>query len=232
MIDVVVIEDDPMVSRITEIIINKEKEFNVIKTFFSSDGVVEYLIENKIELIILDMYLPDTIGLDLLEDIREKEKKSGLFINTIFVTASNDKSHIERAFQLGVVDYLIKPFEFERLKLALKRYLIKKNSILEANNLTQKELDGIYHGKINEKDSNSLVPKGINSKTLEKVKETIRLNPGKEWSAKEMSEILDTSSVTVKKYLDYLVELGKIKSDISYGSVGRPEVKYKNIKKK
>lgn len=233
MIDVVIIEDDPMVSMITEKIINSSKNFNVVKVFFSGEGVIEYLLKKKVELIILDMYLPDREGLDILEELRKKEKKEELFVNTIFVTASNDKKHIERAFQLGVVDYLIKPFEFERLESALKRYFIKKNnSTLEEKNLTQKELDELYHGINIESESELEIstPKGISKKTLEKVLNTITVEPNKEWSARDMADSLESSSVTMKKYLDYLAEIKKIRSDISYGNVGRPEVKYRLIK--
>jgi len=173
------------------------------------------------------MYLPDTEGLDILEELRVKEVKVDHYVNTIFVTASNSKVHIERAFQLGVVDYLIKPFEFERLEDALNRYLIKKkDSLLDQNILTQDEIDGIYH-KNNNSKTNKPLPKGISKNTLDKILETVLSDPTKEWSSKEVSDLVDSSTVTVKKYLDYLAEVEKVNSNIYHGSVGRPEVKYK-----
>jgi len=229
MIDVVIIEDDPMVSMITEKIISSNDKFNVIKTFTSGEGVVEYLIENQIELIILDMYLPDTEGLDILEELREKEIEKDVYVNAIFVTASNSKAHIKKAFQLGVVDYLIKPFEFERLEMGLNRYLAKKSEkSIDKNLLTQEELDNLYHNSHDTKPIRSL-PKGISKTTLNKIMEVVMSDTEKEWSSKEVADIIDSSTVTVKKYLDYLSEVGKIKSDIYHGTVGRPEVKYKII---
>ncbi|RUA08229.1 MAG: hypothetical protein DSY38_01980 [Fusobacteria bacterium] len=228
MINVVIIEDDPMVSMITKKIINSHKEFNVVKTFSDGNGVVDYLIKNKIELIILDMYLPDTEGLEILKTLRREDIVKKFYVNTIFVTASNDIIHIEKAFKYGIVDYLIKPFEFERLEEALNRYLAKK---LAASShppvLTQKELDNLYHKGNSLPKLDKDLPKGISEKTLEKVLETLKSDPSKKWSSKEIADILTSSTVTVKKYLDYLAEIGTIRSDISYGTVGRPEVKYK-----
>jgi len=226
MIDVVIIEDDPMVSMITEKIINANKNFNVLKIFPSGVGVIDFIMENKVELIILDMYLPDTEGLDILEELRIQERDTQHITNTIFITASNDKKHIERAFQLGIVDYLIKPFEFERLEEALSRYLTKKSaSTTNKNILTQDELDNLYHS--NTAKVNLELPKGISEKTLEKVFNAILSDPTKEWSSKDVADFIDSTTVTVKKYLDYLAESGKIRSNIYHGTVGRPEVKYK-----
>jgi response regulator of citrate/malate metabolism len=228
MINVVIIEDDPMVSMITEKIISSNKEFKVVEKFASGKGVIDYLLKNKVDLIILDMYLPDTEGLDILEELRKEEERYDKYINAIFVTASNDRKHIERAFLLGIVDYLIKPFEFERLEEALDRYFSKNSNLSISNILTQKELDNLYH-----KDTLSKVekvlPKGISEKTLDKIMSTILSNPNKEWSSKDVADSIESSTVTVKKYLDYLAEIGEIKSNIYYGSVGRPEVKYKVI---
>jgi response regulator of citrate/malate metabolism len=226
MTNVVIIEDDPMVSMITEKIISSNKKFNVVEKFANGKGVIDYLLKNKVDLIILDMYLPDTEGLNILEELRQKENKYAKYIDAIFVTASNDRKHIERAFLLGIVDYLIKPFEFERLEEALERYSSKKSNLVNFNILTQKELDNLYHRDHISKIEKYL-PKGISEKTLDKIMSTILSNPDKEWSSKDVADSIESSTVTVKKYLDYLAEVGKIKSNIYYGSVGRPEVKYK-----
>lgn len=224
MVKVVIVEDDPMVSMITKKIIDSEREFNVIKTFSKGENVVDYLMKNDVDLLMLDMHLPDMEGLEILENLRKKEvsKKA---IEVIFVTASNHKLHIEKAFSLGVLDYLIKPFEFDRLKKSLERYLIKKSSKkIERDIVTQSDIDSFYHKQTNHKLE---LPKGISKKTLEKVFNTLFSDPTREFSSKEVAKILNASSITVKKYLDYLSDEKQIRSNIYYGSVGRPEVKYK-----
>ncbi|UUV19528.1 response regulator [Fusobacteria bacterium ZRK30] len=221
MIDVVIIEDDPMVSMITEKIINSVGEFRVVKTFKEGKKAIKYLEQNHVELIILDMFLPDTNGLVTLETIRKKK----IGVEVIFLTASNNTVEIERAFKLGAIDYLIKPFDFNRLKDSLGRYLNKKSNILGKEVLSQGEVDKLF---LRNKTKGSSV-KGISEKTLKKIMDVLLLDPSKEWSSKEISDILNTSTVTVKKYLDHLMELGRVENSIYYGSVGRPEYKYKVI---
>ncbi len=221
MIDVVIIEDDPMVSMITEKIINSVGEFRVVKTFKEGKTAIKYLEKNDVELIILDMFLPDTNGLVTLETIRKKK----VGVEVIFLTASNNTAEIERAFKLGAIDYLIKPFDFNRLKDSLGRYLNKKANISGKKILNQSEVDKLF---LRNKTKGSSV-KGISEKTLTKIIDILLLDPSKEWSSKEISDILNTSTVTVKKYLDHLMELGRVENSIYYGSVGRPEYKYKVI---
>jgi len=221
MIDVVIIEDDPMVSMITEKIINSVGEFRVVKTFKEGKPAIKYLEKNHVELIILDMFLPDTNGLVTLETIRKKK----IGVEVIFLTASNNTAEIERAFKLGAIDYLIKPFDFNRLKDSLGRYLNKKSNISGKEVLSQGEVDKLF---LRNKTKGSSV-KGISEKTLKKIMDVLLLDSSKEWSSKEISDILNTSTVTVKKYLDYLMELGRVENSIYYGSVGRPEYKYKVI---
>lgn len=221
MIDVVIIEDDPMVSMITEKIINSVGEFRVVKTFKEGKKAIKYLEKNHVELIILDMFLPDTNGLVTLETIRKKK----VGVEVIFLTASNNTVEIERAFKLGAIDYLIKPFDFNRLKDSLGRYLNKKTNISGKEVLSQGEVDKLF---LRNKTKGSSV-KGISEKTLKKIMDVLLLDSSKEWSSKEISDILNTSTVTVKKYLDYLMELGRVENSIYYGSVGRPEYKYKVI---
>ena len=223
MINVVIIEDDPMVSMITENIINSIAEFRIVKTFREGKKALSFLEKNNVELIILDMYLPSINGLEILEKIRNKKIK----VEVIFLTASNNTSEIERAFKLGAIDYLIKPFNFDRLKVSLGRYLDKKSNIYGKKVLDQSEVDRLFLRNESKKNNNGV--KGISEKTLNKIVNLLLEDPNKEWSSKEISDILNTSTVTVKKYLDYLMEQGRVENSIYYGSIGRPEYKYKVI---
>lgn len=222
MLKILIVEDDPMVRMLTVKFINSLNGFEVVKDFGSSGEALSYLESHRVDLFILDMFLPDLSGLQLLKNLRERE----LRCDVIFVTASNSSHDIKQAFQLGAVDYLIKPFDFDRLKEALDRYLLNSERIGLKEELTQNEIDSLYL-KDRKKVVNNI--KGIQGSTLARILNIVRGKTGYSWSVREVSDESNISIVTVKKYLDYLVELGRIRSHLCYKSVGRPQYIYEFI---
>ncbi len=222
MLKILIVEDDPMVRMLTVKFINSLNGFEVVGDFGCSEEALEYLERNRVDLFILDMFLPDRSGLQFLKALREGEHKC----DVIFVTASNSSEDIKQAFQLGAVDYLIKPFDFDRLKEALDRYLVSSEKIASKEELTQTEIDHFYL-KRGKKKANNI--KGIQESTLTKILNIVEGRSGYSWSVREVSEETSISIVTVKKYLDHLVELGRIRSHLCYKSVGRPQYLYEFV---
>ena len=146
------------------------------------------------------------------------------------VTAANDTKTIEETMHLGVIDYLIKPFAYERFQVALEKF-VSHNKILKQNSvLDQSCIDNIIslsanHEKENLFDQKNL-PKGINEKTLLHIKEYICENPG--WqTAESVAEKLGLSVVTARHYMNYMKEQGFLNDDVKQGSSGRPSILYK-----
>ena len=218
MENVLIIEDDPMVSLINRKYIELIEGFKVIALVYTEEDVLKVLEEEKIDLILLDYYLPKQNGLEILKSIRNK----GYLSDVIMITAANSVEEIKVAFAYGAIDYLIKPFEFERFKEAINKY-ISKNELLKKNkNLEQKELD-----ILSQKEQLSLeVPKGLSKKTLENLIDLLEKEKFREWTIREISECLGISNVSIKKYMDYLEKIKKVKMTSTYGNVGRPEYKY------
>ena len=119
MINVLVVEDDPMVAQLHEHYLSQIKGFQLCDIAGNGDTALKLLRQNKYDLIILDVFMPTMDGLQLLAKIRE----NGYDVDVIIVSAANDKDKIKLALRLGAVDYIIKPFEFERFNLALNNYL-------------------------------------------------------------------------------------------------------------
>jgi response regulator of citrate/malate metabolism len=222
MIKVIIVEDDPMVRMITEKFVFSLDGFELEASFGEGIEAFEYISKGNGDLLILDMYLPGMDGLTILKKLRSNE----IGIETIFVTAASNHDEIEKASQLGALDYLIKPFNFERLRTSFKKYLEKRDAVYGKENLTQQEVDKIFFSS-NKKST--ITSKGIQEATLNKIISILEEDISREWSSKEVSEKVDTSVVTVKKYLDYLTEIGKVESTLHYKSVGRPQCKYKVI---
>lgn len=221
MIKVIIVEDDPMVRMITEKFVSSLDGFELEASFGEGKEAFEYISSGKGDLLILDMYLPGMDGLTLLKNLRANE----IGIETIFVTAASNLEEIEKASQLGALDYLIKPFNFSRLRTAFKKYLDKKETVYGKDNLTQQEVDKIFLSS----KKTTVTSKGIQEATLNKIIGILEEDISREWSSKEVSEKINTSVVTVKKYLDYLTEVGKVESTLNYKSVGRPQCMYKII---
>lgn len=222
MIKVVIVEDDPMVALINKKYVEMIDNFTVINTVSSREDLNSTLKNNQVDLILMDVYLPKENGIEILKHIRE----CGILSEVIMMTAADNSDEIKTAFAYGAIDYLIKPFEFDRFKKAIDKYIKKRELLIGKSKLDQSELDKLY-------DENSLdnkekrLPKGINKNTLSKIYEVIEKEKEKYWTIRGISKATGVSNVTIKKYVDYLEKIGEVEVTIDYGNIGRPEYKYR-----
>ncbi|MGV3024475.1 response regulator [Clostridium thermobutyricum] len=223
MINVLIVEDDPMVA-----LINKKylEEIGEIKTFgplITKNEIFDIIEKENIDLIIMDVFLPKENGLDILKALRE----NGKVTDVIMVTAANTVDELKKAFSLGIVDYLVKPFEFDRFKDSIIKYKKKREIFLKDKSLNQEDLDYILNQNNNLNGKENNLPKGLNKRTLEKIIEFLESNKNEIWTLRELAEKIKISNVTIKKYMDYLENENKLEVKMTCGNIGRPELKYK-----
>ena len=218
---VLIVEDDPMVSMINEQYVNRNKAFRVVKKCKDGKSALEYLENNDVDLIVLDVYMPLMDGFETLRQIR-KNKKS---VDIIMVTAANDRASLEEALHLGVVDYLVKPFTYDRFRIALDKYVSQVAALKDLDTLNQKNIDFIIENA--HKKSEELYPKGIQEKTLQTILDEMKKNPSKWMTGDEIAEGIGLTGVTVRRYLNHLTEKGILLSEIDYETGGRPCMRYK-----
>ncbi|MGL4570332.1 MAG: response regulator [Clostridium sp.] len=218
---VVIVEDDPMVALINKRYVEMIQGFKVIGTVSSKEGLIEVLNKEDVSLILMDVYLPKENGINILKSVREL----GYVTEVIMMTAADSSDDIRKAFAYGAVDYLIKPFEFERFKEAIEKYN-KKLELFGTKKIVQKDLDKLYSQEEVLKSKGESLPKGINKKTLNKIYEIIEDEKREYWTIRQISEKTGVSNVTIKKYVDYLESIDKAVVTIDYGNIGRPEYKY------
>lgn len=226
MIQVMILEDDPMVREINSKFLKKIPEFQLAKAAPSIIEAKEFINKNKVDLILLDIYLPKENGIDFLKWIRKEEIKS----DVILITADKTSIMIQEAFRYGAVDYLIKPFTFERLKESLEKFKERHFSINNLDILEQKSLDKyiINITSIEKENKDNDFEKGINKYTYKIIwNEILKLDEYA--TAEEISEKCEVARVTVRKYLDFMEKEGKVKKEIEYGKIGRPLHKYRMI---
>lgn len=224
MINVMLIEDDPMVREINFKFVNKIDNFKVDFCTGSIEEAKERIKEKTPDLILLDIFLPKGNGLDLLKWIRNEEFNC----DAILITADKSSGAVQEAFRYGAVDYLVKPFTFERFKEALTQYQIRYKNMKVLEQIPQDTIDRFIlnsnSGKV-VKDKTNLI-KGLSIHTYEQIIKAVGYKDGV-FTADELADEIGMARVTVRRYLDYMVKEEKITMEIEYGKIGRPTHFYK-----
>ena len=221
MYRVLIVEDDPMVAMINEQFVSRHKDFEVTHKCNDGKSALEYLEENEVDLIILDVYMPYMDGFETLRQIRKKQ----ISVDVIMVTAANEREQLKEGLHLGVVDYLVKPFTFERFKVALDKFIAQSEALKDIDKVNQKNIDFLIDKS--RKTTNELYPKGIQEKTLQTIIEHLKENKSKWLTGDEIAEKVGLTGVTVRRYMTHLAESGMVIADMNYGTGGRPCMLYK-----
>ena len=220
MYKVLIVEDDPMVAMINEQYIARNPNFHVLGTCGDGQKALELLEHTSVDLVVMDVYMPVVNGLEAMRALRNKQIDSDF----IMVTAANDRETLEEALRLGVIDYLVKPFTFDRFQQALDKFLLQRQALYEVDSLNQKTIDSI----ITTQRHTEPPPKGVQIKTMNLLYETLKNQKGVWLTGEEIAQISALTSVTVRRYMNYLAETGKIDCEINYETGGRPCMKYKS----
>ena len=198
-----------MVAMIHKEYFKKKELTNNLNHVTSLEAAKDYLKKNNVDLIVLDNYLTDGQGVEFLPELK------GYPI--IMITAANDVQTVEAALSNGVVDYLVKPFTYERFSQAIDKVQDYVN-LLSKEKINQDLIDDYLNSGRVEEDS---LPKGLSRITLKKVIEAIQQqNTG--FTTQQIADILDISRITIRKYLNHLVNINVLSEDAEYYTSGRP----------
>ena len=221
MYKVLIVEDDPMVAMINEQYIKRNKNFTLVGKCGDGMSALSFLEKTDIDLIILDVYMPKMNGFETLREIRNRQ----ITTDVIMVTAANDIDSLEEALHLGVVDYLVKPFTFDRFQMALEKYIAKINALKDIEKLNQSNIDSIIVNS--RKNTQDLLPKGIQEKTMQCIMDYLRENSGVWFTGDQIAGEIGLTGVTVRRYMNYLSESGRVIGEMNYETGGRPCMLYK-----
>lgn len=223
---VLIVEDDFRVAAINREFMEEAEHFTVLDVCKTGKEALDYLEthEKKPELILLDVYIPDVNGLELLWEIRTRYRD----IDIIMVTAAKEVETIQEAIRGGVFDYLIKPLAKKRVHHSLERYRQKRMAFLQKQEFTQQEIDQLQmEGRtMSEPAPHGQLPKGIDRYTAEKIRAVLDKNKHQGLTAMEGAKQIGASRSTMRRYLEYFISTGTVKAEMIYGDVGRPERRY------
>jgi response regulator of citrate/malate metabolism len=226
MIQVMIIEDDPMVRDINTKFLNKVEGFELTMAASNLAEAHRCMKNKKPDLILLDIYLPNENGMDFLKLLRSKE----INVDVILITADNTTSRVQEAFRYGARDYLIKPFTLDRFRESLLEFKDRYYSFKNTNEIQQNEVDKYISSSKEFSEigcNNSDLEKGLNKYTYRTIWQQVKQIGTEYTTPEELGEILGIARVTCRKYLEYMNKEGKVEKLIEYGKVGRPQHKYK-----
>lgn len=220
VVDVMIIEDDLKIAQLHQRYIEQLDGYQVVGIATTQADALLQIEILRPHLVILDVFLPDGSGLDILASIRS-EKNS---CDVILVTAARDVDTLQQAMRGGVVDYLLKPVIFTRLEMALKKYQEQKLQLNNLSDVDQGLVDKMLQSHAAEAPKMRL-PKGIDSVTLDKIRALF--SQAISLTAEDAGGQIGASRTTARRYLEYLISTGELVADLHYGTVGRPERTYK-----
>lgn len=221
MYKVLIVEDDPMVAMINEQYVIKNKGFEVVGRCRDGHGALDFVSANHVDLMILDVYMPRMDGFETLRRIRSLN----IPLEVIMVTAANGRESLEEALHLGIVDYLVKPFTFERFSAALEKFASKHSAMRDIGTLNQQSIDFIVDSA--RKRTEDAPQKGIQERTLHVILDYLTAHTDTWFTGDEIATAVGLTVVTVRRYMNYLAESGKAESKMDYETGGRPCVRYR-----
>ncbi|MCC8253534.1 response regulator [Vibrio campbellii] len=220
---VMIIEDDIAIAELHHKYLSQLSGLEVVgiaTTRMEAEMQLEVL---KPDLLLMDVYLPDGTGLEILNTLRANNQTC----DVILITAARDVDTLQQAMRGGVVDYLLKPVMFPRLEAALQKYISQRQQLDVAESLDQSLVDKMLQSSVSAENTPQRLPKGIDGVTLDKIRALF----GGEvmFTADEAGEKIGASRTTARRYLEYLISSGELEADLNYGTVGRPERCYKKV---
>ena len=225
---VMVIEDDIAIAELHHRYLEQMGGFDVVGIATTQSEALMQLDILKPDLVLLDVYLPDGCGLDILNHVRGSNQGC----DVILITAARDVDTLQQAMRGGVVDYLLKPVMFPRLEAALKKYQSQQKEFETVSDLNQGLVDKMLQANAKADPAKvSTLPKGIDGVTLNKIRAIFQQTDATNITADEAGERIGASRTTARRYLEFLITTGELVADLNYGTVGRPERCYNQSKR-
>ena len=220
VVKTVIVDDDFLVARVHRAYTQRVPGFEVVGEAHSGREALDIIEKLQPDLLVLDVYLPDMSGLQVLQELRHR----GSAVDAIIVTAAKDVESLRAAMAGGAVRYIVKPFNFERFSEALQTYqkFAGRRSALDA--IEQEDVDRLYAAMGTVPEQN--LPKNLNRPTLDLVMKSLTQHP-ESVSASDVAELTGLSRATARRYLEYLEYQGRAVMELRYGSAGRPEHRYR-----
>lgn len=221
MYHVIIIEDDPMVASINKNYLLSNPLFILDGVFKNGQEALDYLSCHTVDLAIVDYFMPIMDGKTFIQNCILNNYP----FSFIMITAANNIQDFSDILRLGALDYIVKPFTYERFSQSVQKFLTLRTKLNGETDLTQEAIDAIISSQSLPVDSAPSM-KGIQPYTLDAIKDYLAKEPGHFFSCDEIASAVKLSRITIRRYLNYLLDTNVITSQIDYNTGGRPSVRY------
>jgi response regulator of citrate/malate metabolism len=219
MREVLVVDDDFMVAEIHRKFVDHVEGFVTVGAARTGAEALALAGSLHPDLVLLDVYLPDMTGLEVLKRLRA----AGDPVGVIMITAARELDTVSGALDGGAADYLIKPFEFPQLRAKLESFAARADALASAGGADQSLIDSLFGGSPGPTVADEPLPKGLGAVTGQLVLDAVR--DAGEASAAECAELVGISRVSARRYLEHFLTAGALDLRLQYGA-GRPERRY------
>ena len=202
-----------MIRLLNQTYLERDSRFQVAASFSAGRSALRWLLSHPADLAVLDIYMPELTGLELLQRLRAQ----GVALDTILVTAANDGKTVDACLKLGAVDYLVKPFTAQRFHQALDTFC-RHRQALAAGSVSQETLDRL----LGQPAPDAEPPKGLQPETLLRIRACLASAPAAGMTCEDLARQSALSVVTVRRYVNYLTETGQLLRTTNYDTGGRP----------
>jgi two-component system CitB family response regulator len=222
MIRTLIVEDDFRVARLHEEVVTQLEAFEVVALAHTATAAIEAARNHAPDLVLLDIYLPDATGLEVLRRLRALPKPA----DVIVLSAAREMESVREAMQRGALHYLIKPFDLDDLRTRLRAYARLHDARAGRRETHQDEVDRLF-GLVRAPPTpaQDRPPKGHSTATAELVLGALR-DDGGPLSATDVAARTGVSRSTAQRYLAWLTDSGVARRRLRYGNAGRPEHLY------
>jgi response regulator of citrate/malate metabolism len=227
LIKVMIIEDDETAAKIYGKFTHMVEGFQVVATANTGKQAIEMFDVFTPDLILLDVFLPDMKGTDLLWEIRKNIRS----VDIIMITAANDVDTVSEAIRGGAFSYIMKPIIINKFLEVMEQYRATRHKLVNLKIVEQNDVNDLFKIKSPEELTMQEVqlgnlPKGIDKHTLKKVREQIK-KIIESINAEELAKMIGTAHSTSRRYLEYLVSINEMEVEVIHGTIGRPERRYR-----
>jgi response regulator of citrate/malate metabolism len=223
VIGVLIVDDDYRVAQVHAEFVSRMPQMRVVAQAHTASAALDAAARHRPDLVLLDIYLPDASGLEVLRRLRRQGEHHP---DVMLLTAARDMRSVRAAMRAGALHYLIKPVDFGALHERLTTYVELHERRAKEGEIDQREVDRLFGLMRRGGSAGAALPKGRSGPTAEQIVNALR-EAGEGLSAAEVAGRVGISRATAQRYLSALARAEDVRLELRYGATGRPEHRYR-----